>query len=156
MGECVRLYLASLTKAEHLARNAFTAVLRNIPRNIHASNFVRIIFNSAAMAIGIPRTVNNYTKPWAYFNFKSESAMQAAMEIPPTLNGKQLIWDSIDNVKNFCPKCSSPDHRAKDCDTFKSRGRNFTPKALVAQYKKFGIVTAATKQFDQQCQHNRN
>ena len=108
------------------------------------------------MAIGIPRTVNNYTKPWAYFNFKSESAMQAAMEVPPTLNGKQLIWDSIDNVKNFCPRCSSPDHQAKDCDAFKPRGRTSTPKALVAQYKKFGIVTAATKQFDQQRQQNRN
>ena len=56
MGECVRLYPACLTKAEHEARNAYTAVLRNIPRNVHANDFIRIISNSSAMAIGIPRT----------------------------------------------------------------------------------------------------
>src|SRR5688572_10250428 len=156
MGECVRLYPACLTKAEHELRNAYTAVLRNLPRNIHASDFMRIVSNSSAMAIGIPRTVNNFTKPWAYLNFNSETAMQAAMETAPILNGKQLIWDSIDNVKNFCPKCSSPDHRAKNCDSFKSRGRTSTPKTLIAQYKKFGIVTAATKQADFQRQQNRN
>ena len=156
MGECVRLYPACLTKAEHEGRNVFTAVLRNIPRNTHASDFIRIVSNSSAMAIGIPRTVNNYTKPWAYLNFKTETAMQAAMEVAPILNGKQLVWDSPDNVRNFCPKCSSPGHRAKDCDTFRSRGRNSTPKALIAQYKKFGIVTAATKHADQQRQQTRN
>src|SRR5688572_14564901 len=103
MGECVRLYPACLTKAEHELRNNFTAVLRNLPRNLHASDFMRIVSNLSAMAIGIPRTVNNYTKPWAYLNFNSKISMQTAMETAPSLNGKQFIWIPLTMSEIFVP-----------------------------------------------------
>src|SRR5437764_2221145 len=76
--------------------------------------------------------------------------MQSAMEITPSLNGVSLIWDSPENVNKFCPRCSSTEHKAKDCDNSKSRGRKPTPKALLNVYKKHGIVNTATKRADKQ------
>src|SRR3954469_4609452 len=72
--------------------------------------------------------------------------MQAALKISLTLNNHNLVWKSSSNVKNFCSRCSSPEHKAKDCDDICSRGRKLTPKALINVYKKHGIVNAATKQ----------
>src|SRR3954447_12192250 len=100
-------------------------------------------FNVAS--IGILRTINNSIKPWIYINFRSEELMQAAIEISPTLNGRQLIWEQPDNVRNFCSRCSNPEHKAKDCDNIRSRGRKPTPKALLDTYRKHDIVNAATK-----------
>src|SRR5215212_4711095 len=42
MGECVRIYPARLTKSEHDARHLHTAVLRNVPRNVHPSDFMKL------------------------------------------------------------------------------------------------------------------
>ena len=85
--------------------------------------------------------------------------MQAALESAPVLNGRQLIWAKPEDVKTFCPRCSSPAHRAQDCDDAASRGRKPTPKAILNTYKKHGIVTAATKQAAQedkrQCSQSR-
>src|SRR4051812_39647727 len=111
---------------------------------------MRMFSNFNAAAMGIPRFINNSIKPWIYINFQSEEVMQTAMETTPTLNNRQLIWDSPDNVRNFCPRCSSPEHKAKDCDDIRSRGRKPTPKVLIDVYKKHGIVNAATKQADKQ------
>src|SRR5436189_3442844 len=80
--------------------------------------------------------------------------MQAAMEAAPVINGRQLVWATPDEVKNFCPRCSSSEHKAKDCDDIQFRGRKPTPKALISTYKKHGIVTAATKQADQDNKNN--
>src|SRR6266513_5787001 len=88
------------------------------------------------------------------FNFTSEESMQAAIEAAPTLSGRQLIWATPDDVRLFCPKCSSPEHKAKDCNDMQFRGRKPTPKALISTYKKHGIVTAATKQADQDNRNN--
>ena len=111
---------------------------------------MRLYSNTGAMALGLPRTINNYLKPWIYINFKSEETMQAAMEITPVLNSSSLIWDTPDNVNRFCSQCSLPEHKAKDCDNSKSRGRKPTPKALLNVYKKHGIVNTATKRADKQ------
>src|SRR5215213_10150621 len=76
--------------------------------------------------------------------------MQAAMEINPIINGTTLLWDSPANVNKFCPRCSNPEHKAKDCDDICGRRRKPTPKALINIYKKHGIVNAATKLADKQ------
>ena len=154
MGECVRIYPARLSPAEHSHRNAFTAVLRNLPRRIQATDLMRLFSSIRAAAMGLPRTQNETTKPWAYFNFTSEESMQAAIEAAPTLSGRQLVWATPDDVRLFCPKCSSPEHKAKDCNDMQFRGRKPTPKALISTYKKHGIVTAATKQADQDNRNN--
>src|SRR3954452_14712186 len=152
MGEAVRIYPANLTKEEHEARHQFTAVLRNLPRNTQNTDYMRMFSNFNAAAMGIPRFINNSIKPWIYINFQSEEVMQTAMELTPILNNRQLVWDYPENVKNFCPRCSSPEHKAKDCDDIRSRGRKLTPKVLIDVYKKHGIVNAATKQADKQLQ----
>src|SRR6266480_4331657 len=154
MGECIRIYSAKLLPAEHIHRNAFTAVLCNLPRRIQATDLMRLFSNVRAAAISLPRTQNKTTKPWAYFNFTSEESMQAAIEAAPTLSGRQLVWTTPDDVRLFCPKCSSPEHKAKDCNNMQFRGRKPTPKALISTYKKHGIVTAATKQADQDNRNN--
>src|ERR1044072_7091471 len=152
MGECVRIYPAALTKEEHDARHQYTAVLRNIPRNFHPTDFMRIKSASGAMALGIPKFMNDTNKPWIYLNFQSKEDLHNAMDVLPILNGRQLVWDLLFNVRNFCPRCSSPAHKAKDCDDIRSRGRKPTPKALINTYKRFGIVNAATKRADKQTQ----
>src|SRR6266480_4298613 len=80
--------------------------------------------------------------------------MQAAIEAAPTLSRCQLVWATPDEVRFFCPKCSLPEHKAKDCDDMQFRGCKPTPKALISTYKKYGIVTAATKQADQDSKNN--
>src|ERR1044072_8323740 len=96
--------------------------------------------------------MNDTNKPWIYLNFKSEEDLNNAMDVSPILNGRQLIWNLLSNVRNFCPRCSSPAHKAKDCDDIRSRGRKPTPKVLINTYKRFGIVNAATKSADRQTQ----
>src|SRR4051812_2363404 len=155
MGEAVRIYPANLTKEEHKARHQHTAVLRNIPRNAQNTDYMRMFSNFNASAMGIPRFINNSIKPWIYINFQSEEVMQTAIEIAPSLNNRQLIWDSPDNVRNFCPRCSNLEHKAKDCDDIRSRGRKPTSKVLIDVYKKHGIVNAATKQADKQLQQQQ-
>src|SRR2546423_1844065 len=150
MGEAVRIYPANLTKEEHELRHQFTAVLRNFPRNTRNTDYMRMFSNFNAASMGILRTINNSIKPWIYINFRSEELMQAAIEISPILNGRQLVWEQPDNVRNFCPRCSNPGHKAKDCDDIRSRGRKPTPKALLDVYRKHGIVNAATKQANKQ------
>src|SRR2546423_1047237 len=150
MGEAVRIYPANLTKEEHELHHQFTAVLRNFPRNTKNTDYMRMFSNFNAASMGIPRTINNSIKPWIYINFRSEELMQAAIEISPIVNGRQLVWEQPDNVRNFCPRCSNPGHKAKDCDDIRSRGRKLTPKALLDVYRKHGIVNAATKQADKQ------
>src|SRR5439155_19608296 len=149
-------YPANLTKEEHELRHKFTAVLRNFPRNTQNTDYMRMFSNFHAASMGIPRTINNSIKPWIYINFRSEELMQAAIEISPTLNGRQLIWEQPDNVRNFCPRCSNPEHKAKDCDDIRSRGKKPTPKALLDVYQKYGIVNAATKQADKQMKQQQH
>ena len=106
--------------------------------------------------MGISRTINNSIKPWIYINFRSEELMQAVIEISPTLNGRQLIWEQPDNVRNFCSRCFNPEHKAKDCDDIRSKGRKPTPKALLDVYRKHGIVNATTKQADKQMKQQQH
>src|SRR5436305_4230671 len=150
MGEAVHIYPANLTKEEHELCHQYTAVLCNLPRNTQNTDYMRMFSNFNAASMGIPRTINNALKLWIYINFRFEELMQAAIEISPTLNGRQLIWEQPDNVRNFCSRCSNPEHKAKDCDDIRSRGRKPTPKALLDVYRKYDIVNAATKQADKQ------
>src|ERR1043165_1870171 len=91
---------------------------------LHANNILRfyetflrtftpLIYSEInAVSIGLPRYTKSYqTKPWAYIAFKSEEAMQAAMEISCSFNGRNLIWTTPDLAKNLCIRCSSPDHK---------------------------------------------
>src|SRR5436305_4847697 len=91
MGEAVRIYPANLTKEEHELYHQFTAVLHNFFCNTQNMNYMRMFSNFNAASMGILRTINNSIKPWIYVNFRSEELMQAAIEISPTLNGRQLI-----------------------------------------------------------------
>src|SRR3954451_11796772 len=122
MGEAIRIYPANLTKEEHELRHQFTAVLCNFPHNAQNTDYMRMFSNFNAASMGISRTVNNSIKPWIYINFRSEELMQAALELIPTLNGRNLIWEYPNNVRNFCSRCSNSDHKAKDCDDICSRG----------------------------------
>src|SRR3954471_149209 len=81
--------------------------------------------------------------------------MQAALELSLTLNNHNFIWESFANVKNFCSRCSNSEHKAKNCDDIRSRGRKPTPKVLIDVYKKHGIVNAVTKQADKQLQQQQ-
>src|ERR1043165_218856 len=90
--ECVRIFPASMTNEERAARQQHTAILRNLPSNIHAIDLHSIYSEINAVSIGLPRYTKSYqTKPWAYIAFKSEEAMHAAMEISCSFNGRSLI-----------------------------------------------------------------
>src|SRR2546421_9536637 len=110
MGEAVHIYPANLTKEEYELRHQFTAVLHNFLRNTQNTDYMRMFSNLNAASMGILRTINNSIKPWIYVNFRSEELMQAAIEISLSLNGRQLIWEHPDNVRNFCFRCSNPEH----------------------------------------------
>ena len=117
---------------------------------------MRLFSSVNASAMSLPRFANENPKTWVYINFTSIETMQAALESAPTINGRQLVWAKPEDVKTFCPRCSSPNHRAQDCDDAASRGRKPTPKALVNTYKKHGIITAATKQAAEEAKRQRS
>src|SRR6266480_738166 len=156
MGECVRIFPARLNKVEYDYRSEHTAVLRNLPRRTQATDLMRLFSSVNAAAMSLPRFANENPKTWVYINFTSIETMQAALESAPVLNGRQLIWAKPEDVKTFCPRCSSPAHRAQDCDDAASRGQKPTPKAILNTYKKHGIVTAATKQATQEEKRQRS
>src|SRR5207248_1993101 len=117
---------------------------------------MRLFSSVNAAAMSLPRFANENPKTWVYINFTSIETMQAALESAPVLNRRQLIWAKPEDVKTFCPRCSSPAHRAQDCDDAASRGQKPTPKAILNTYKKHGIITAATKQATQEDQRQRS
>src|ERR1051325_3289939 len=137
--QCLRVVPASFSKTQRDARFAHTAVLRNLPANLDAMDLHNIYSDANAAAIGLPRNLKSYNnKPWAYFSFRSEEAMNAAMEMTFHLRNRTLVWCPLDEVKNLCSRCSSPAHSAKNCDSFNnSRGRSIIPKSLVDTYEKF-------------------
>src|SRR5436305_14101258 len=65
--------------------------------------------------------------------------MQAAMAISCSFNGKNLIWTTPDLAKNLCIRCSSPDHKSKECNAQESRGRKRTSWDKQALYNRFNI-----------------
>jgi len=136
--QCIRVIPASFTKEQHDSRSEFTAVLRNIPMGIDAIDLGHVFDDTNAKAIGLPRHPRSYTnKPWAYFNFQSEQHRNNAMEMSFSLKGRELFWHTMDDVKLFCPRCSDPTHRAKDCPAFNSRGREPIKKSLQQTYRRF-------------------
>src|ERR1044072_9035154 len=120
---------ATMTNEERAARQQFTAILRNLPTNIHAIDLHSIYSKVNAVSIGLSRYTKSYqTKLWAYITFKTEEVMQAAMEISCSFNNKNLIWTTPELAKNLCIRCSSPNHKSKECDTQESRGRKRTSR----------------------------
>src|SRR5581483_1994720 len=137
--QCLRIEPANTTKELHAARSIHTAVLCNLSFRLDGMDLKTIIQDCSAASIGLPRNRVSYNnKPWVYLSFKSEEVKQAAMERKFNLKSKDLIWCFVDDVKNLCRRCSSPDHNAKTCDTFSSsRGRSPIPKYLQDNYERF-------------------
>src|ERR1044071_5605031 len=136
---------------------------------LHANNILRfyetflrtftpLIYSEInAVSIGLPRYTKSYqTKPWAYIAFKSEEAMQAAMEISCSFNGRNLIWTTPDLAKNLCIRCSSPDHKSKECDAHESRGRKRTPRDKQALYNRYNIPNRSNNSRSRNNNNNNN
>ena len=138
-GECIRIYPASFSNDQCQARGQFAAVLRGIKPNIKAIDLISIYSQVNAAAIGLPRSPKSYySRPWAYFFFQSEEALNAAMEITCSFNDRPVEWILPKDVKKLCVRCSSPNHKPSDCDAF-TRGRKSAPKNIQALYNKFSI-----------------
>src|ERR1043165_271741 len=156
-GECVRIFPATMTNEERAARQQHTAILRNLPTNIHAIDLHSIYSEINAVSIGLPRYTKSYqTKPWAYIAFKSEEAMHAAIEISCSFNGRNLIWTTLDLAKNLCVRCSSPDHKSKECDAQESRGRKRTPRDKQALYNRYNIPNRSNNNRSRNNNNNNN
>src|ERR1043166_2588456 len=156
-GECVRIFPATMTNEERAARQQHTAILRNLPTNIHAIDLHSIYSEINAVSIGLPRYTKSYqTKPWAYIAFKSEEAMQAAMEISCSFNGRNLIWITPDLAKNLCIRCSSPDHKSKECDAQELRGRKRIPRDKQALYNRYNIPNRSDNNRSRNNNNNNN
>src|ERR1044072_2420132 len=129
-----------MSNEERVARQQYTAILRNLPINIHAIDLHSIYSEVNVISIGLPRYTKSYqSKPWAYVAFKSEEAMHVAMEISCSFNNRNLIWTTPDLAKNLCIRCSSPDHKSKECNAQESRGRKRIPRDKQALYNRFNI-----------------
>src|SRR4051795_6790952 len=64
----------------------------------------------------------------------------AAMEITCSLKGCYLQWILLFEVKDLCVRCAFKDHKTKECDTFKKRGRRTIPKNVQNNYARFKPV----------------
>src|SRR5581483_5515093 len=106
-------------------------------------DLVNIFKDTCAAAMNLPQNRKSYNnKPWYYFFFKTQEALDATTEMKFSLKKRELEWCGPDDVKKLCPRCSSPAHSAKDCDAFnsKGRGRSNIPKSLLNNYKRFKPV----------------
>jgi hypothetical protein len=138
-GNFLRIYPASLNIEQQNARKQYTIVLRNLPQNTKGSDLINIVNDTNAKSISIPIHQKSLKpKTWAYFAFKDETIMNNARDTIRTLKDNQLVWDTTDNVKNFCVRCSSPLHKPDQCDAFSSHGRKPIPQHIMDKYKKFG------------------
>jgi RNA recognition motif-containing protein len=138
-GNFLRIYPASLNIEQQNAKKQYTIVLRNLPQNTKGSDLINIINDTQAKSISIPiHRKSLKPKTWAYFAFKDETIMNNAKDTIRTLKDNQLVWDTTDNVKNFCVRCSSPLYKPDQCDAFSSRGRKPIPQHIMDKYKKFG------------------
>ena len=136
--QCLRVAPATYTKEQHDSRFQYTAVLRNIPFRLDGMDLINILQDSGAASLGLPRNRVSYgNKPWCYFFFKSQEALDSAIEMNFTLKNRKLVWCSEADIKTLCPRCSSPNHAAKDCDAFNNRGRSSTPRSLLNNYERF-------------------
>src|SRR5439155_16206449 len=119
----------------------FTAVLKNLPPNINAIDLAQIFSETAASSVGLPRYIRSYkSKPWAYFAYTSQEKRDAAMELTCSLKGRHLQWILPSEVKDLCVRCASKDHKTKECDAFKERGRRTVPKNVQNNYARFKPV----------------
>jgi hypothetical protein len=145
-GEFVRTFPAYYSKEEKDARNTHSLLLRGLPPNIKGIDLARISNDVSAAAVGLPRFVSSYkSKPWAYFNFHSAEAMDAAREVSCSFNGRQLEWLPVEAVSSLCIRCSSRDHSTKDCDAFISRQPKPPTKNVQALYDRFQIRGRTSK-----------
>src|SRR5436305_5903358 len=62
------------------------------------------------------------------------------MEITCSLKGRHLQWILLSEVKDLCVQCASKDHKTKECDAFKERGRRTIPKSIQNNYARFKPV----------------
>src|SRR2546429_8069713 len=62
------------------------------------------------------------------------------MEITCSLKGCHLQWILPSEVKDLCVRCASKDHKTKECDAFKERGRRTIPKNVQNNYARFKPV----------------
>src|SRR5436309_4283042 len=62
------------------------------------------------------------------------------MEITCSLKGCHLQWILLSEVKDLCVQCASKDHKTKECDAFKNRGRRTIPKSVQNNYVRFKPV----------------
>jgi hypothetical protein len=144
-GECIRIYPDTLTKEECSARNQYSVILRNLPSNTKAIDLASIYSETNAAAVNLPRHTKSYqTKPWAYLHFKTEEAMQAAMEMSCSFNDRILEWIPITKAKDLCIRCSSLSHKSQNCDATQSRGRSPTKKDVLSLYSRHNIKNSYT------------
>src|ERR1044072_8594576 len=156
-GSCLRNYPSTFTREQEKLRQQFTLVLRNLPYGICAYDLIDVYTDTSAVLIGLPihsKSLKN--KPWAYFAFKTEEALQNAKDIQRILRGKELVWDLPENVKKFCLRCSSPEHSAKDCDNVQSRGRKPTPKHIAAAYRRYNHDVPSSRGRNNNFANNNN
>src|ERR1043165_4698767 len=155
--QCLRVAPAYHSKQDHDSRFQFTAVLRNIPFGLDEMDLANILKDTCAAAMNLPRNSKTYNnKPWCYFFFKTQEALDAATEMKFSLRKRELEWCGPDDVKKLCPRCSSLAHAAKDCDAFNSRGRGRSniPKSLLNNYERF--KPAGYKSISSTNNNNRN
>src|SRR2546421_5173376 len=140
-GHFLRVYFATFNKTDQDTRMEFTAVLKNLPPNINAIDLAQIFSETAASSVGLPRYIGSYkSKPWAYFAYTSQEKRDAAMELTCSLKGRHLQWIFPSEVKDLCVQCVSKDHKTKECDAFKERGRKTIPKNVQNNYARFKPV----------------
>ncbi|RGB25042.1 hypothetical protein C1646_772282 [Rhizophagus diaphanus] len=84
-------------------RRTYVALLAGLPRGTIAADLAEIAHEVSAKSINVPFSMNSYnSKPYAYWYFTSQTAMEAAMEISCALKHIGLTWHSPDEVQSLC------------------------------------------------------
>ena len=85
-----------LRREQHDSRFRYTTVLRNIPFRLDGMDLINILQDSGAASLGLPRNRVSYgNKPWCYFFFKSQEALDSAIEMNFTLKNQDSICGDI-------------------------------------------------------------
>ncbi|PKY43626.1 hypothetical protein RhiirA4_457658, partial [Rhizophagus irregularis] len=108
-GHCLRICPASFSPDQRAERRAYVALLAGLPRGTIAVDLAEIADEISAKSINIPFSLNFYNpKPYAYYHFSSESAMENAMSISCALKKVGLTWHAPAEVTSLCHRCGHP------------------------------------------------
>jgi hypothetical protein len=149
--DLIRVFPFLNTREINAERSEYTLKLGNLPPGITGFDLKEIIQETRAQTCYIPRTRNYGRRRFAILSFRSNEAQEAAADTHVALGNTTLQW--YHTATKLCDVCTSPDHKAKECDirnaqVQRAQGKKENAKKFGHLYQRYNPVgTPAMKKY---------